>query len=96
MSYIFQQSVSVLCRLGIPEDEAEAVMAIEKIKEGSSHCDEAGRAELSLQSLISTYDHDIQGDYSVTAWKALKRLSTQDWWTRTWIIQEATYCANMS
>jgi hypothetical protein len=40
MSYIFQQSVRVLYWLGMPEDEAEAAMAIEKIKDVSSHGDD--------------------------------------------------------
>jgi len=73
----------------MPEDGAEAAMAIEKIKDVSSHGDDAERAGLPLESLISTCEHDIQGGDSMIAWKALKRLSTQDWWTRAWIIQEA-------
>jgi hypothetical protein len=93
MGKIYQNSHCVFVWLGLPKDERDAIIAMEKIRSVGNAYRETERVGARARILNSTYRSllfDSLGSDTMRAWDAFENLFHLNWWTRAWIIQEGS------
>jgi len=101
MAEIYQRAASVEIWLGNLSPKTD--FALTKLREWNEYLApilyetrDILREDYLLENLISDNDLFIgpPGSDAYTAWEAIKELLERPWWTRAWIVQEATAKAN--
>jgi hypothetical protein len=101
MRWIYDRAAGVHGWLGVPEADIEAQFAIEAILDSNAALDQRRRdlGDVSLARLLFLHKETVlpvPGTETYRRWLALADLLTQNYWGRTWIMQEATGPARTS